>query len=66
MLDPDGMAAVSVLIVGGLCRVKGKPNLVQVKLGPFARPMSEAEYIAAGHLPPLSELPWKSDAPAAT
>jgi hypothetical protein len=42
----------------GLFRLKGEPNLVEVQLGPFARPIPEADYVASGYLPPLKELPW--------
>ena len=42
----------------GLFRIPGDPNLVQVQFGPFSRPLTEEEYDASGHEPPLEELPW--------
>lgn len=45
----------------GLFRIPGDPNLVQVKIGPFSRPVREDEYDAAGHQPPLEELPWMGE-----
>jgi len=43
----------------GLFRLRGEPRLVQVQFGPFSRPISEHEYVAAGYLPLLGDLPWQ-------
>jgi hypothetical protein len=43
----------------GLFRLRGEPHLVQVQFGPFTRPISEQEYVAAAYQPPLADLPWQ-------
>ena len=47
--------------IHGLFRIKGAPNMVQVQLGPFSRPIAEKEYLNREMQPALSDLPWQSE-----
>ena len=44
----------------GIHRFGGECTFVQVRYGPFSRPIPEYEYRSKGYQPAADDLPWRS------